>query len=113
MPKKTYEPYTLPSEFNEMEEHIINNKTLMMEQVLSSINYALTKKLQCVDVFKFSGSDFIVAIKHDNFRENIANIYDYYIKSEQYELCDRVKKIEKKLLTYEQKKQKEITRKKG
>jgi hypothetical protein len=106
MPKKTYEPYMLPSKFNEMESHIIKNKISIMEQVLTSINYALTKKLQFVEVFKFKDSDFIITLSDDRFKENIANIYDFYIKSEQYELCDRVKKLEKKLTTYEQKKQK-------
>jgi hypothetical protein len=106
MPKKTYETYVLPSNFNEMETHIIKNKTPMMEQVLSSINYALTKKLQFVEVFKFKESEFIVTLGFNGFKENIANIYEYYISTEQYELCNRVKKIEKKLITYEQKKQK-------
>jgi hypothetical protein len=106
MPKKTYEPYMLPSKFNEMENHIIKNKTILTEQVLNSINYALTKKLQFVEIFKFEESDFIVTLGCDKFKENIENIFEYYIKTEQYELCDRVKKLEKKLLTYEQKKQK-------
>lgn len=113
MPKKTYEPYLLPSKFNEMENHIINNKTILMEQVLNSINYALTKKLQFVEIFKFKDSDFIVTLGEDKFEENINNIFDYYIKSEQYELCDRVKKIERKLLKYEQKKQKDTSLQKG
>ena len=107
MPKKTYEPYTLPSNFNEMESHIIKHKLPLMEQVLDSINYALTKKLQFVEVFKFNESGFIITLSADKFKENIANIYDFYIKSEQYELCSRIKKIEKKLTIYEQKKQKE------
>jgi hypothetical protein len=107
MPKKTYEPYLLPSKFNDMESHIVNNKVILMEQVVSGINHALSKKLKFVEIFKFSNSDFVITLGSDKFKENITNIFDYYIKNEKYELCERVKKLEKKFNTYEQKKQKE------
>lgn len=98
MPKKSYKPYLLPSNFNEMENHIIKNKITMMEQVLDSVNYALSKKLKFVEVFKFTNSDFIITLTMDKFKENIDNIFEYYIQNENYELCDRLKKIEKRLL---------------
>jgi hypothetical protein len=110
MAKKAYKSYLLPTEFNDMEKFIINNRVLLSEKVLDSIEYALIKKLQFVEVFKFTQSDFVIVISLDKFKQNIENIYDYYIKEEKYELCSRVKKIEKNLsktiVSYE-KKQKE------
>ena len=43
-------------------------------------------------------SDFVITVDYDKFKETIDNIFNQYIKTEQYELCDRVKKLEKKLL---------------
>lgn len=109
MIKKTYKPYILPSNFKEMENFIIKNKIELMEQVVDSINYALSKKLKFVEVFNFINSDFIITLGEDKFKENLNNIFQYYIKNEKYELCGRLKKVEKKLLTYEQKRKKENT----
>jgi len=100
MPKastKKYKPYLLPSDFNEMERFIEVNKTLMTEQVLSSIEYALDKKLTIIEVFSFKDSDFVVTLPFEQFKDNLLNVYNYYIQIEKYELCSRIKKIETKL----------------
>ena len=95
----TYKPYVLPSDFTEMDAFIENNKTLMTEQVISSIEYALSKKLEIVEVFKFKKSDFVITLSQDTFKQNLDNVYDYYISTEKYELCSRVKKLESQLNT--------------
>ena len=40
----TYKPYMLPSDFSEMDIFIEKNKTVMTEQVVSSIEHAIEKK---------------------------------------------------------------------
>jgi hypothetical protein len=95
----TYKPYLLPSEFSEMDKFIENNKTIMTEQVISSIEYALEKKLQVVEVFKFKKSNFVITMSYETFQQNLENVYNYYIEMEKYELCGRVKKLEDKLKT--------------
>ncbi len=100
MPKastKKYQPYLLPSEFSEMERFIEVNKTLMTEQVISSIEYALNKKLNVVEVFSFKDSDFVVTLPFEQFKDNLLHVYNHYIQMEKYELCTRIKKIETKL----------------
>ena len=100
MPKastKKYQPYLLPSEFSEMERFIEVNKTLMTEQVISSIEYALNKNLNVVEVFSFKDSDFVVTLPFEQFKDNLLHVYNYYIQMEKYELCTRIKKIETKL----------------
>lgn len=98
MRKKSYKPILLPSNFKDMEEFIINNKVYMMEQVLGGIDHALSKKIKFIEIFKFANSDFVITLSFDKFKENIDNIYKYYIEKEQYELCGKVKQIEKKLI---------------
>ena len=95
----TYKPYLLPSDFSEMDTFIEKNKTMMTEQVVSSIEYAIEKKLEIVEVFKFKKSDFVITLSHETFKQNLENVYNYYISTEKYELCTRIKKIEEKLNT--------------
>lgn len=94
-----YKPYLLPSDFSEMDAFIEKNKTIMTEQVVSSIEYAIEKKLEIVEVFKFKKSDFVITLSHETFKQNLENVYNYYISTEKYELCTRVKKLEEKLNT--------------
>lgn len=93
----TYKPYILPSDFAELDKFIEQNKTVMTEQVVSSIEYALDKKLEIVEVFKFKKSDFVITLSADTFKQNLENVYNYYILTEKYELCSRLKKVEDKL----------------
>lgn len=95
----SYKPYELPSDFSEMNSFIEKNKTIMTEQVVSSIEHALEKKLDIVEVFKFKSSDFVVTLSQTNFKQNLENVYNYYIATEKYELCARVKKVEMLLNT--------------
>lgn len=103
MPKKTYIPHVLSSNFNEMENYIIKNKTAMMEQVLDGVSHAISKKLKVVEIFKFTNSDFVITLSSDKFKENVDNILDYYLENEKYELCNRIKTIEKKLTNQNEK----------
>jgi len=118
MPKASrYKLYTLPCNFNEMNKFIEINKIQMMEHVVSSIEYAINKKLNFVEVFNFKNSDFVVTLPISQFKENLENVYNYYIEREHYELCIRVKSVENKLnsildkITHE-KKEKSSKRKK-
>ncbi len=99
MPKKAskYKIYVLPSNFDEMERFIDSHRIEMTEQVVSSIEHALDKNLSFVEVFSFKNSDFIITIPLKSFKENLKNVFDYYIDSENYELCNRVKTIETQL----------------
>lgn len=94
-----YKPYVLPSDFSEMDNFIKHNKTIMTEQVVSSIEYALEKKLEIVEVFKFKKSEFVITLSYETFKQNLENVYNYYISTEKYELCTRIKKIKDKLNT--------------
>jgi uncharacterized protein YfkK (UPF0435 family) len=75
----------------------MNNKILMTEHVVSSIEYAITKKLKIVEVFNFKESEYVVTVSEESFRLNLDKVYQFYIENEKYELCDRIKKIESKL----------------
>ncbi len=94
---KKYKPLILPGNNVELKDFISKNKIQLMENVLSSIEHALVKNLPNIAVFSFKNSDFIITLSKDTFKENVDMIYDYYIKEEKYEFCDRVKNINKLL----------------
>jgi hypothetical protein len=98
MPKASkHKLYLLPSNFNEMNSFIESKKVELMEHIVSSIEHAIDKKLDFIEVFSFKNTDFVVTLPIHQFKENLDNVYNFYIETERYELCLRVKTVEKKL----------------
>jgi hypothetical protein len=98
MATSLYKPLKLPSDDAELKIFLSKNKIKMMEQILDSIEYSIENNLSVVEIFSFKGSDFIVSLNRDRFLENVENIYKFYVDEERYELCNRVKRINLKLL---------------
>lgn len=71
----------------------------MMEQAVSSIEYALDNNLPVVEIFQFNDSDFVVMLSDKDFLLNLDHIYNYYIQNEMYEYCGRVMGLKKRLGT--------------
>ena len=92
---KRFQPKMIPSEFKSMEEFVIKHKSELTEQVVTAIEFALKNNLSNVEVFNFSKTDFIVVLNISTFKENLDNIYNYYINTEQYEFCERVLNLQK------------------
>lgn len=89
----------LPSDNREMEKFILNHKTYLTEQALSSIEFAVKHNLPFIEVFKFSDSDFVITIPEQDYLSNVDHIYNFYLKTENYELCPRVVKLQSELKT--------------
>ena len=92
-----YSSLTLPSDYSQMDSLIKVNKIKLMEQVVSSICYAVKNNLNAIEVFNFKDSDFIVVLVRGSFESNLNSIYNYYISSETYEHCRRVLNIKQQL----------------
>jgi hypothetical protein len=86
--------YILPSSNQELKGFILKNKLDVMEQVISSIEYALQHGLPMVEVFQFKNSEFIVTISEKEFQSNLDNIFKCYMENEIYELCPRVIRLQ-------------------
>jgi hypothetical protein len=100
---KSFNVMTLPSDYDEMESYIQKNKVKLMEQIVLSVQYALDNGYPSIEVFAFKNSNFIVILDRSNFRDNIDNIFEHYITTEQYEFCDRLVKLKKQIEQHEQK----------
>jgi len=114
MPKKVTEQIKendvlmLPSDNKEMEDFIQKNKQYLMEQTLTSIEFAIDNKLPFVEVFKFNNSDFVITIAKKDYLLNVDHIYNSYLKTESYELCPRVIKLQSVLKNSNNSNEKEI-----
>lgn len=93
-----YKPLTLPSDDTLLKKFVFTKKAELTEQVIDSIEYAVDNQMEMVEVFVFEGSDFIVTLNRECFLENVENIYKFYVTKEKYELCNRVKRINLRLL---------------
>lgn len=89
--------YQLPSENNDLQSFIDTKRVDMMEQAISSIEYALDNNLPLVELYQFKDSEFVVMVSDKEFLTNLEHIYDYYIINEMYELCKRVVGLKKRL----------------
>jgi hypothetical protein len=83
-----------------MEMFVAENKSVLTEQVVASIAYAIEKNLSNVEVFRFQNTDYIVVLNVETFKDNLDNIYNYYITTEQYEFCNRVVELQQKLINH-------------
>ena len=68
---KSFSVMSLPFEYDEMESFIQTYKDKLMEQIVSSVQYALDNDYPTVEVFSFKNSDFIVILTQSEFKDNI------------------------------------------
>jgi len=101
--EKEFIPLVLPSDNRQLESYINHNRIELMENVISSIEYAVSKNLPIVETCLFEDTEFIITINSHTFKENLDHIYDYYVKNEKYELCSRVVKLLNKITNEKQK----------
>lgn len=99
-------PYILPSDNEDLRTFCRRNKVDMMEQVVSSVEYALLHNLPMVEVFQFKKSHFVLTLPKEEFEANLDHIYSFYMESELYELCGRVVRLQTLLAKYANKKKK-------
>ena len=87
--------HTLQEEKLNLKGGIVGTIKFENRQLFS--RHPFLKKLNIIEVFSFKDSDFVVTLPFEQFKDNLLNVYNYYIQIEKYELCSRIKKIETKL----------------
>ena len=87
--------YILPSDNKELTLLCRQFKLDMMEQIISSIEYAIENNLPLVEVFQFKNSEFVITLSEKDYLTNVENIYNYYMETESYEYCPRVVRLQK------------------
>lgn len=95
--KSILKKYCLPSTDKDIRVFINSKKTEMMEQAISSIEYAVDNNLPVVEIFQFKNSDFVILLSDNDYLPNVEHIYNYYLENEMYEFCGRALNLKKRL----------------
>lgn len=86
--------FRMPSDFKLMDAYIGQNKDQMMEHIITMIEKGIKTNAPVIELFHFEGTNYCVTLIPREYRENLENIYKYYIQTEKYELCKRLKTVE-------------------
>ena len=92
-----YPTKKLPCSFKTQQEFLKKNKILLMEHAIDCIEYAINNKLDLIEIFEYPGTNFVILVTKEEYKENINYIYDHFIKNELYEKCTKIATLQKKL----------------
>ena len=72
-------------------------KPLMMKTLVTSIAEGIKDNLESVSVAEIKYTDIILSVSKDEWKGGLEKAMEYYIKTEEYEECSKIKKLIKKL----------------
>jgi len=72
-------------------------KPLMMKTLVTNIAEGVKDNLESVNVAEIKNYDVIVSVPKSEWKAGLEQAMDYYIKTEEYEECSKIKKIINKL----------------
>ncbi len=87
---KGHIPLFLPSNNNDLEDYITDNKVRLMDNIISSIEHASKNELPMAEIFCFDDSEYVITVSEPYYKKNLEHIYNVCIEDEYYELCPRV-----------------------
>ena len=72
-------------------------KPIMMRSLVSNIANGIKNNLKSVNVAEIKHHDVIISVPKDEWKSGLENAIEYYIKTEEYEECTKIKKLIKRL----------------
>ena len=72
-------------------------KPLMMKTLVLNITEGIEDNLESVNVAEIKHTDIIISVSKSEWRGGLEKAMEYYIKTEEYEECSKIKKLIKKL----------------
>ena len=72
-------------------------KPTMMKSLVSNIAEGIEDKLESVNIAEIKHTDIILSVPKGEWKSGLENAMEYYIKTEEYEECSKIKKLIKKL----------------
>ena len=90
--------FTIPSDNIKLEYDLKENKSKYMDHIYKSFCKKFTPNKQNtlpdkIELFVFSDTTLQVIIKREHYKATLENLLDYYIEIEEYEKCNKLKKI--------------------
>ena len=74
-----------------------SKKPLMMKTLVSNIAEGVKDNLESVNIAEIKNTDIILSVPKKEWKGGLEKAMEYYIGTEEYEECSKIKKIIKKL----------------
>jgi len=72
-------------------------KPIMMRSLVSNIASGIKNNLESVNVAEIKHHDVIISVPKNEWKSGLENAIEYYIKTEEYEVCSKIKELIKRL----------------
>jgi hypothetical protein len=72
-------------------------KPTMMKSLVTNIADGIEDDLESVNIAEIKNHDVIISVPKEEWKSGLENAMEYYIGTEEYEECSKIKKIIKKL----------------
>ena len=72
-------------------------REFILEDSLRSIKKAIKNNLDKVELFNIFNLSLVIELKKSNYKSVLNKITQHYIKEENYEMCNSIKKIENEI----------------
>ena len=68
-------------------------KPIVMKSLVTNIADGIKDDLESVNVAEIKNHDVIISVPKDEWKAGLENAMNYYIKTEEYEECSKIKKL--------------------
>ena len=72
-------------------------KSFILKRTLEEIEFALENDLEKIEIFNIFNLSLIIELERKNFKSVLNKVMDSYIKDEDFEKCNQIKKLIDKL----------------
>jgi len=74
-----------------------SKKPLIMKTLVANITEGVEDDLESVNIAEIKHTDIIINVPKTEWKSGLKRAMEYYIKTEEYEECSKIKKLIKKL----------------
>ena len=72
-------------------------KPLMMKTLVTNIAEGIEENLESVNIAEIKHHDIIINVSKSEWKSGLEKAMEYYIKTEEYEQCSKIKNLIKKI----------------
>jgi len=72
-------------------------KSFILKRTLEEIEFALENNLEKIEIFNIFNLSLIIELERKNFKSVLDKVMDSYVKDEDFEKCNQIKKLIDKL----------------
>ena len=72
-------------------------KPIMMRSLVTNIASGIKEELESVNIAEIKNHDVIISVPKDEWKSGLKNAMEYYIKTEEYEICSKIQKLIEKI----------------